>query len=92
MQQSNPSSSISELVANVELAFSNYPSEKISDAFITLQTVMEKVIEDLGDNTYNIPHIGKSAMSVNDKLYFNAECNESAYNTARNYLQNISIE
>ena len=39
--------------------FEEYPMQKILDSFVTLQMVMNQIIEHLGINEYKLDHIAK---------------------------------
>ena len=43
----------------IEKCWEEYPRENIHDIFITMQMVMNKVIEYVGGNDYKLEHIGK---------------------------------
>ena len=50
---------IQELVHGVEEEFENYEVRKLSDSFVTLESVMIEVMKDQGGNKYKIPHLHK---------------------------------
>lgn len=45
----------------VEKAYHNYPSTSQSDVFLTLQAVMNCILEVEGGNNYELPHLGRRA-------------------------------
>ena len=56
LQQRTRSLTVSDLVANVEKSYEELPPAKLTDIFLTWQLVMLKIIENEGDNTYQLPH------------------------------------
>ena len=51
-----------ELIEAVLEAYANYNYVLINRVFLTLQTCMNRIIEENGGNNYKIPHMGKAAM------------------------------
>ena len=56
------SSDIPAMIDNVILTYHEYDYRKINYIFLTLMSVMNKVIEHDGDNAYKLPHLGKAKM------------------------------
>ena len=77
---------IETLISRVEETFDNYPSSKIIDVFITLQTVMQCIIEKNGCNNFKIKRGGKKGLSTNEKMDFNMSCTGELYSQARKFL------
>ncbi|KAG7337159.1 hypothetical protein IV203_035373 [Nitzschia inconspicua] len=50
-----------ELIEMVEETYKNYPAKKLNRIWLTLQSVMNQVINQRGDNDYTIPHMKKSS-------------------------------
>ena len=48
-----------ELIKSVEKAYGEYPWRKLNFVWLTLQSCLNKIIEDDGGNDYKIPHMGK---------------------------------
>ncbi|KAG7341856.1 hypothetical protein IV203_006948 [Nitzschia inconspicua] len=48
-----------ELIEMVEETYKNYPAKKLNRIWLTLQSVMNQVINQRGDNDYTIPHMKK---------------------------------
>ena len=55
-------STIDELIENVEEAYWSFEPRSIEKGFVTLGCVCNEVIRCGGDNTYQLPHIGKEAI------------------------------
>ena len=85
LQVKTRSSSVSQIIESVEEAFYSYPFEKLLDVFLTLQTVIERAMEDNGGNKFKIPHIGKQKMSFESKLEYNHTCDTEIYTNAYNF-------
>jgi hypothetical protein len=65
--KSAPSTSL-ELIDCVEQAYREYPWKKINYLWLTLQTVMNQVIENCGGNDYKIPHLNKAKLDREGNL------------------------
>jgi hypothetical protein len=46
----------------VEDAFKNYPWKSLNQIWFTLQSVMNKIIKERGDNKFKIPHMNKDRL------------------------------
>jgi hypothetical protein len=57
-----------ELIAGVRKAYNDYDYRKINRVFLTLQTILNEIIECNGDNTYKIPHMGKERLEREGRL------------------------
>jgi hypothetical protein len=57
-----------ELVECVKEAHAAYPLKKINYLWLSLQAVMNKVIENLGDNQFKIPHLNKAKLEREGRL------------------------
>ena len=51
-----------ELIHVVNMAYDNYPSEKLNCTWLTLQSVFNQIILHHGDNDYNIEHLLKEKL------------------------------
>ena len=51
-----------ELIKSVEKAYGEYPFRKLNRVWLTLQSCLNRIIENDGGNDYKIPHMGKEAM------------------------------
>ena len=51
-----------ELVENVKKTYAAYPHRKINFLFLTLQSVMNEIVENHGGNHYDIPHMSKEKL------------------------------
>ena len=76
---------IEELVEAVIKAFNDYPHDKITDVFLTLQSMMESTMEHNGGNNFKIPHKKKYQMTSSEKINYNIECDTHIYNSAREF-------
>jgi hypothetical protein len=56
-----PKNSI-ELIETVEQAYKEYPSKSLNKIWLTLQSVMNKIIEERGDNKLKVPHLNKDRL------------------------------
>ena len=51
-----------ELIKSVEKAYGEYPYRKLNHSWLTLQSCLNKIIENDGGNDYKIPHMGKESL------------------------------
>ena len=51
-----------ELIKLVEKAYGEYPYRKLNHVWLTLQSCLNKIIENDGGNNYKIPHMGKQSL------------------------------
>ena len=51
-----------ELIKSVENAYGEYPYCKLNRVWLTLQSCLNKIIENDGGNNYKIPHMGKESL------------------------------
>ena len=51
-----------ELIKSVEKAYGEYPYRKLNHIWLTLQSCLNKIIENDGGNDYKIPHMGKESL------------------------------
>ena len=51
-----------ELIKSVEKAYGEYPLHKLNYVWLTLQSCLNKIIENDGGNNYKIPHMGKESL------------------------------
>ena len=51
-----------ELIKSVEKAYGEYPLRKLNHVWLTLQSCLNKMIENDGGNDYKIPHMGKESL------------------------------
>ena len=58
--EKEPANTFSEFKKAIEAMYENYPMEKIKDSFVTLQMVMNQVIDHLGGNDYKLDHLKKN--------------------------------
>ena len=64
----------------VEKAFKNYPVTKLNRIWLTLQSCMNEIIDDKGDNKYKIPHMGKDRLERTNQLPVSLEVTQEALN------------
>ncbi|KAG7337821.1 hypothetical protein IV203_012706 [Nitzschia inconspicua] len=57
-----------ELIEMVEETYKNYPAKKLNRIWLTLQSVMNQVINQRGDNDYTIPHMKKKVLERQNQL------------------------
>ena len=63
----SPKDSI-ELIEMVEEAFKTYPWQSLNRIWLTLQSVMNRIIEERGDNKFKVPHTNKDRLERMDEL------------------------
>ena len=54
---------VGELIRMVEEVYRDYPHNRVNKIYLTLMTVMNKIVRSNGDNNYTIPHLGKDALA-----------------------------
>jgi hypothetical protein len=57
-----------DLIDKVETCFRNYHVYKLNRVWVTLQSCMNEIIEDKGDNKYKIPHMNKERLERLNQL------------------------
>jgi hypothetical protein len=77
--QSLPKNSI-ELIEMVDKAFKNYDWHKLNRLWLTLQSVMNKIIEERGGNKYKIPHMNKERLERTNQLPVVLPVTQQAHN------------
>jgi hypothetical protein len=63
-----PASTIDGLIDNVRKAFAEYPPEALNKVWLTHATVCNCIIEEEGDNHFDIPHMKKNKLEREGKL------------------------
>jgi hypothetical protein len=89
LQQKKRMQKVEDLVAAVEASFDELPIEKLNYVFLTLQTTMVKVLEVLGENHYELPHIGKERLEHLNELPTSISIDESTLKQARMFVNNM---
>ncbi|ETN03780.1 hypothetical protein PPTG_15976 [Phytophthora nicotianae INRA-310] len=79
LQYEESPNSIDELIECTIASYQNLQPETLEDTFVSLQKVMECIIQDLGNNSYKRPHIGKSKLRKAGLLLKNYKCDLSIY-------------
>lgn len=67
-----------EIIEFVNRAYWNYEDTKLCYLWLTLQTVLNKVIECNGHNDYKIPHLGKERLQREGRLPANISVSKEA--------------
>ena len=57
-----------ELIQSVQLAYANYPRNRLNQTWLTLQSVFNQIILCNGDNKYDIEHLSKEKLERAGKL------------------------
>jgi hypothetical protein len=57
-----------ELIDKVETCFNNYHVNKLNCIWLALQSSMNEIIEEKGDNKYKIPHMNKARLERLNQL------------------------
>ena len=66
-QKSTPSN-VDEIIANVLQAYQDYDHRKINRIWLSLQCCLNKIIDHLGNNDYQIPHMQKERLEREGNL------------------------
>jgi hypothetical protein len=66
--QEKPATSVDELIANVNRAWEKYDAKRLNRICLSHQSCMDKTVRCAGDNTYDIPHLGKEKLEREGKL------------------------
>ncbi|KAF0709448.1 hypothetical protein AaE_012882 [Aphanomyces astaci] len=74
LQYKFESHSVDDVIRATLAAFALLESDKLVDAFLTLQAVMRLVLENNGGNQFRLPHLGKKALRRAGKLMTNVSC------------------
>jgi len=64
----NRGNNIDELINNVQAAWNDYSVQQLDHIWYTHQTVLDAIITDRGDNSFDIPHVGKDALQRKNNL------------------------
>ena len=72
-------SSIDELIDCTIASFDNLKDAALENTFVSLQKVMECIVQERGNNSYKRPHIGKAKLRKAGLLKRNYVCNSSVY-------------
>ena len=72
----------------VEEAFKTYPWQSLNRIWLTLQSVMNRIIEERGDNKFKVPHMNKDRLERMDKLPVSIVVTPEAKNYPLNTLIN----
>jgi hypothetical protein len=58
----DPAQTLGGMILKMEEIYFNYPGEKLRRGFVTLQVVMNQIIEHDGGNNFRLGHIGKERL------------------------------
>ena len=75
-----------ELIDKVETCFNNYHVNKLNHIWLTLQSCMNEIIEEKGDNKYKIPHTNKARLERLNQLPISLAVTQEAHNYDLNLL------
>ena len=59
---------VNDTLKFVEEAYNEYPIAKINRCFLTLQSVLNCIIDNVGANDFKIPHMNKDKLEKSNKL------------------------
>ncbi|XP_025876903.2 uncharacterized protein [Oryza sativa Japonica Group] len=90
IQYKSASTTTEELVAAIDRAFEDYPVRLSNRIFLSLHACMREVIEVLGDNSYDLPHIKKGVLERQGRLPLQLRCDAKSVNNANNYLRTMA--
>jgi hypothetical protein len=74
----DPARTIGGMIGKMAEIFAIYPGEKLSSGFMTLQIVMNQIIEHDGGNEFRLGHIGKERLKRLGKLCLRLDMHEEA--------------
>jgi hypothetical protein len=74
----DPARTIGGMIRKMAEIFDNYPGEKLSSGFMTLQVVMNQINEHHGGNEFRLGHIGKARLERLGKLPLRLTVHEEA--------------
>jgi hypothetical protein len=74
----DPAQTIGGMIRKMAEIFANYPGEKVSSGFMTLQVVMNQIIEHDGGNEFRLGHIGKERCKRLGELPLRLDVHEEA--------------
>jgi hypothetical protein len=75
-----------ELIDKVETCFRNYHVYKLNRVWVTLQSCMNEIIDERGDNKYKIPHMNKERLERLNQLPVSIAVTQEAHNYNLNLL------
>jgi hypothetical protein len=75
-----------ELIDKVETCFRNYHVYKLNCVWVTLQSCMNMIVEQRGDNKYKIPHMNKERLERLNQLHISLAVTQEAHNYDLNLL------
>ncbi|KAE9286173.1 hypothetical protein PR003_g26391 [Phytophthora rubi] len=81
LQQTKRMKTVASIVQAVEDAHHELRRNTLDNAFLTLMSVMEKCLEDEGENRFPIPHIKKAKRRKDGEDLRSLPCFEEAYHT-----------
>jgi hypothetical protein len=88
LQYKEDADSNEELIEKVDEAFNNVSCTTLDNTFVTLQKIMECIMECEGRNDYKLPHIGKSKLRKAGKCLRSLTCNKNSYDKGAFFLTN----
>lgn len=78
LQQRTQQRNIDELVAAVESAFHNTTRRALNSVFLTLQVVMDQIIQHNGGNDFQIQHMSKEKLERDRRLPVSVHVSDAA--------------
>nr|CCA27849.1 OSIGBa0101C23.14 putative [Albugo laibachii Nc14] len=70
------------IIAAVTAAFATMSVKKLNHVFLLLQSVLECIMGEFGDNAYKLPHTAKERMERQGKLPLSITCGSTVYHSA----------
>ena len=86
LQMRETMKSIDDLIEAVERSFEGLSHTTLDNSFRTLQSVMECILKDGGNNTYDLPHKSKAKLEKAGTLPLNFSCDLEVLAEAQNEL------
>ena len=75
-----------DLIAAVTAAFATMSAKKLNHVFLSLQSVLECIMGEFGDNGYKLPHTAKVKLERQGKLPLSITCDSTVYHSAVAFL------
>jgi hypothetical protein len=74
----DPAQTLGGMILKMDEIYLNYPGQKLSSGFITLQVVMNQIIEHDGGNDFRLGHVGKERLERLGRLPLRLDVHEEA--------------
>jgi hypothetical protein len=92
LQQREAARTIDELIAAVVKAFDEQSWQSLDNVFLSLQNVLECIMNNGGGNGFKLPHMGKEALRRQGALPESIECEIESIENAWDSLQGMETD